>query len=499
MLSIGIDSGTTSTRALVLNVESGKVLHLARQPHAFVEHLPHGHVEQSPDTWIEAAEKAIGECLTQVGDQKKSITAIAVSAQQHGLVILDGRNRPLRAAKLWCDTSTAEEADELNKVFTNADGMIARTGNVIVPGYTAPKLLWLKRHEPANFSRTETILLPHDYVNLWLTGERQMEYGDASGTGLMNVSERKWCEPLLDYIDRDLAEKLPALHSSLQPVGLLRDALRKQWGLTGEVLVAAGSGDNMLGAIGTANIEKGAVTVSLGSSGTIYSFSDKPRSDVKGEIALFCDATDHWLLLACTMNLGVAIERLQRLFGWDIATLEANVAAISPGAAGLLFLPYLQGERMPNLPAASGVLHGLTNENMDPAHIARAVVEGLTMGLAYGIKRMTDLGIEPTELRLTGGGSKSAVWRKLIADVFGIPVAGLKVADGAALGAAIQAAWTYCHVKGKPIALEELVRGCVKIDRKTRAEPRKENQAIYRELRARQADLTRKLTAAGYL
>src|SRR3954470_2698983 len=164
MLSIGIDSGTTSTRALVLDVESGKVLHLARQPHAFVERLPHGHVEQLPDTWTAAAEKAIAECLAQIGSRKNEINAIAVSAQQHGLVILDERNRPLRPAKLWCDTSTAEEADELNKVFATADEMIERTGNVIVPGFTGPKLLWLKRHEPDNFSRAETILLPHDYV-----------------------------------------------------------------------------------------------------------------------------------------------------------------------------------------------------------------------------------------------------------------------------------------------------------------------------------------------
>lgn len=499
MLCLGIDSGTTSTRALVLDVETGNTLASARHGHTFVEGLPHGHAEQLPKTWVEAADHAIGECLAAVGPRRQEIAAIGVSAQQHGLVVLDKRNQPIRPAKLWCDTSTAAEAEELNSVFAGIDQMIARTGNVILPGYTASKLLWLKRHEPDNFERTRVILLPHDYVNLWLTGERQMEHGDASGTGLLDVPNRNWCQPLLDYIDQELAAKLPPLRSSLRPAGLLRDTLRAKWGLKGEILVGAGSGDNMLGAIGTGNIKDGIVTVSLGSSGTVYAFVEKPIVDPKGEIALFCDATEHWMMLACTMNVAIAIERIRALFGWDVPALEANVGKIPAGADGLIFLPYLQGERLPNLPGGNGVLHGLTNSNMTAAHIARAVVEGVTMGLAYGIKRMVDLGIEPTELRLTGGGSKSSIWRRLVADVFGYPTVALKVAEGAALGAAIHAGWTYCQVKGKPIALERLVRSSVKIDKKTRTEPRRENQSLYRDLRARQTDLTKKLATAGYL
>jgi xylulokinase len=499
MLCLGIDSGTTSTRALILDVEPGTVLAVARREHGFVDGLPHGHVEQLPQTWTDAADQAIRECVAAIGHRKDQIVAIGVSGQQHGLVVLDDRNVPIRPAKLWCDTSTASETEELNKVFGGLDQMIERTGNVIMPGYSAPKLLWLKRHEPHDFSRARTFLLPHDYLNLWLTGERQIEFGDASGTGLLNVPERNWCRPLLDYIDDDLADRLPSLQSSKKPAGLLRNTLRTEWGLDGEILVGAGSGDNMLGAIGTGNVKAGTVTVSLGSSGTVYSYLEKPIVDSKGEIALFCDATDHWLMLACTMNVGVGIQAVRDLFGWDVTTLEGNVASVSAGADGLLFLPYLQGERMPNLPNGSGVLHGLTTSNMTPSHISRAVVEGLTMGLAFGMKRMSDLGIEPTELRLTGGGSKSPVWRKLVADIFGCPTVGLKVAEGAALGAAIQAAWTFCQVKGKPMPLERLVRSAVKVDKKTRAEPRKENQTLYRELRARQTDLTRKLAGAGYL
>ncbi|MEY2485290.1 MAG: xylulokinase [Verrucomicrobiota bacterium] len=499
MLCLGIDSGTTATKALVFDFDARKLLTLAQQPHNFVEGLPHGHIEQTPQVWIDAAKRAIEECLGQLGDRKREITAIGVSAQQHGLVVLDAKNEPIRPVKLWCDTSTAAQAEELNKALGGVERLIERTGNAMVSGYTAPKLLWLKQKEPRNFSRIRTVLLPHDYINFWLTGERQMEHGDASGTGLLDVRERKWCEPLLEYIDPDMASKLPPLRSSTRPAGLLRDTLRKEWNLTGEILVSAGSGDNMMAAIGTGNIKKGIVTVSLGSSGTAYSFTDKPISDGKGEIALFCDATERWLLLACTMNVAVAIEQVRKLFQWDVPTLETNVSSAPAGAHGLLFLPYLQGERLPNLPGGSGVLHGLSLENMRAPEIARAVVEGVTMGLAYGMKRLLDLGIEPAEVRLTGGGSRSAVWRRIATDIFGYPTIALKIAEAAAFGAAIHAAWSYSLVKGKPVSLENLVRDAVKTDRKTRLEPRRETASFYAELRLRQSDLTRKLSSSGYL
>ena len=369
----------------------------------------------------------------------------------------------------------------------------------MLPGYTAPKLLWLKQNEPGNFRRLTSILLPHDYLNLWLTGERQMEYGDASGTGLMDVRTRQWCKPILNFIDPKLESMLPPLRSSKRPAGLLRSSLREEWGLADDALVSAGSGDNMMSAIGTGNIRAGVVTVSLGTSGTICAFSKEPMIDPKGRVAAFCDATDHWLPLTCTMNLAVATEQMRELFGWDIPTMEERVAAIPAGAGGVIFLPYLQGERTPNLPKGVGVFQGLTTENMKPDFMARAVVEGVTLGLAYGLRRFKELGIVPTEVRLTGGGSKSAVWRRIAADVLGFPTVALKVTEGAALGAAIQAAWTYCQVKGKPLSLEKLVDDLVVVDKKTRIEPDKEAHSVYRELLLRQIDFTKKLKTGGYL
>jgi xylulokinase len=499
MLCLGIDSGTKSTRALVLDAESGKVVALAQQTYETISGLPRGQVEQSPQTWIDATDATIRECLARIHKRRADIVAIGVSAQQHGLVTLDARNQPIRPAKLWCDTSAAAQSEKLNKAFGNVDELIQRTGNAIFPGYTAPKLLWLKENEPQNFRRIRTVLLPHDYINFWLTGERQMEYSDASGTGLMDVRTRTWYAPLFQFIDKDLAAKFPPLRSSARPAGLLRSAHAKEWGLRGDVLVSAGGGDNMMGAVGTGNIKPNMITVSLGTSGTVYAFAEKPIVDPKGELAAFCDSTDHWLLLACTMNVAFAVQQIMKLFHWDAAKLEKSVASVPPGGRGLLFLPYLQGERLPNLPRGSGVLHGLNLENMNAPEMARAIVEGVTTGLARGLRRIIDLGIVPKELRVTGGGSKSAVWRQIVADAFGYPVVALKVPEGAALGAAVQAAWTYGQVKGKPIALDELVGDAVKTDRKTRAEPNKEIRDLYAELQTRQADLTRKLATGGYL
>ena len=499
MLSLGLDSGTKSTRALVLDVATGEVLALAQETYGTLIDLAPGHVEQDPQLWIDAAEKVVAECLEKIGARRSEIRAIGVSAQQHGLVALDEANEPLRPAKLWCDVSTEAECEAFNKEFGGAEGLIRLTGNPMLPGYTAPKILWLKRNEPANFRRLASVLLPHDFLNLWLTGERQMEYGDASGTGLLDVRTRTWCKPLVRFIDPKLESMLPSLRSSQRPAGLLRSSLREAWGLADDALVSAGSGDNMMSAIGTGNIRPGVMTVSLGTSGTICAFAEEPVIDPKGEVAAFCDATDHWLPLTCTMNVALATEQTRTLFGWDIPTMEQQVVAVPAGAGGLQFLPYLLGERTPNLPKASGVFRGLTTANMTPNHMARAVVEGVTLGLAYGLRRFQELGLAPAEIRLTGGGSRSAVWRQLAADVLGVPTVALQVSEGASLGAAIHAAWTYGQVKGAPRPLEKLVDDLVRVDQKSRAEPQKENAALYRELLLRQIDLTKKLKTGGYL
>jgi xylulokinase len=439
MIYLGIDCGTQSTKTIALDGETGKIIGSATQTYDVLPGLPPGHAEQHPATWVQAMEVTVGQVVKALGDRRKEVAGIGISGQQHGFVALDKQGQVIRPAKLWCDTSTVEECDLMRKHFGGSQFFIEKVGSDMLPGFTAPKILWLKRHEPENFSKLHTVLLPHDYLNYYLTGKFSMEYGDASGTALMNIHSRQWEADVVKFIDKALPEKMPAIGSSRKAAGTLKPELAALWDLLHEVVVSAGGGDNMMGAIGTANVVPGRVTASLGTSGTIFAYSAKPVADAKGEIAGFCDSTDAWLPLLCTMNVTVATEAVRNLFGWSVKQLDSEIEGAPAGAEELLFLPYLNGERTPNLPGGSGVFHGLTTRNMKPALMARAVMEGVTLGLAYGLERMKEMGIVPTEIRLTGGASKSAIWRQICANIFNCPVVTLAQSEGAALGAAIQA------------------------------------------------------------
>lgn len=499
MLAIGIDSGTQSTRSIVFDDETGVVLADAQRKYGLIKGLPKGHLEQDPETWRDAVEETVAECVEKVKGRRDEIRAIGVSGQQHGLVVLDENGDSVRPAKLWCDTSTTAQCDAIHRHFGGPKKLIELAGNPILPGYTAPKLLWLKENEPEHFDATRSVLLPHDYLNYFLTGEMRMEHGDASGTALLDVRKRRWCGPLMEFIDPKLKERFPVLGSSREPAGLLRSKLAKAWGLGSQVVVSAGGGDNMMGAIGTGNIAPGVMTASLGTSGTLYGFSEEPRIDPEGEAAAFCDSTGHWLPLVCTMNVTVASEAVRSCFQWSLKELETHLESAEPGAGGLVFLPYLQGERTPSLPKGCGVLHGITADNLTPANLARAAVEGATLGLAYGLSRFSAMGMKPNEIRVTGGGSRSRVWRQMVADAFGCPVVGLKTGEGAALGAALQAAWCWHETEGEGCQLQELTERCVVPDEKQRCYPVPRQHALYADLLQKQTDLTRNLHRAGYL
>ena len=496
MIFIGIDSGTQSTKAIALDLDSGEIVAQASRAYDLLPDLPPGHLEQDPKDWIEAVETTVEDCLGQLGDRKSELKGIGVSGQQHGLVVLDENDQPVRPAKLWCDTSTVEQCDQFGEKFGGASGLIELAGNAMLPGYTIPKLLWLKQHEPENFDATRSVLLPHDYINFYLSGTKQLEFGDASGMGILNVRTREWCRELIDFVDPRVHEMLPPLGSSNKANGNLRPGLAQKWGVSADVVISAGGGDNMMGAIGTGNISDGVITASLGTSGTLYGVSDSPVIDPEGEVAAFCDSTDHWMPLVCTMNVTVVTEQIRQLFGYGLADLEAAVSSAPPGAEGILFLPYLNGERTPNLPDGSGVLHGLRTDNLTPANLARAAMEGATIGLAYGLKRFRDLGMNPSEIRLTGGGSQSAAWRQMAADAFGVPVVTLSTAEGAGLGAAIQAAFT---ALGGERSYAELCDRLVAVDEGSRCTPDEAAVAHYVDQLDRQMNLTRNLADAGQL
>jgi len=445
-------------------------------------------MEQHPCDWTAALDAVILEAAAKV--DRARVRGIGVSGQQHGFVPLDEKGNVIRPAKLWCDTSTVAECALLTKKLGGARAAIRQAGLLFLPGFTAPKILWLKRHEPQNYRRLRHVLLPHDYLNFYLTGNYFMEYGDASGTALMDVRKRVWSKAVIGAIDRNLADWLPPLSDSHKPAGLLRADLAAKYGLSADVVVSAGGGDNMMGAIGTGNVAPGVVTASFGTSGTIYAFAKNPVVDPEGEIAAFCSSTGGWLPLLCTMNVTTVTEQVRALFGLDHAALNAAVEAAPAGAGGLVLLPYFAGERTPNVPEGSGVLLGLTNQTFSAGHIARAAMEGATMGMNYGLRRLADLGVKAKEIRVTGGGAKSPVWRQLMADIFGVPVVAMVEDEGAALGGALQAAWCTSLLDGNKAKLTDFTNGIVALDETTRCQPDRARLARYRELQALQDQLS---------
>ncbi|MBN2336081.1 xylulokinase [Candidatus Bathyarchaeota archaeon] len=482
---IGVDSGTQGTKTVVVDAE-GKVLGRASTGYGLIEGLPHGHMEQRPETWAEAMKQTIRGALMDADADPRNVDAIGVSGQQHGFVPIDGDGGVIRPAKLWNDTSTAEECRSLIEALGGVDEVISLTGNGIPPGFTAGKILWLKRHEPGNYARLRLVLLPHDYLNYVLTGEASMEYGDASGTALMDVHRREWCREVIDVIDPELIEWLPELRRSDKPAGLIKGDVASELGLRDDVLVSAGGGDNMMGAIGTGNTSPGKVTVSLGTSGTIYAYSDTPVVDPRGEVAAFCDSTNGWLPLVCTMNVTVATELVRGMLGLSHGEMEKAVTGVQPGSGGLVLLPYLTGERVPNVPDGRGVLYGLTPSTFDAGHMARSAMEGATMGLNYGLNRMRELGIEPTEIRLTGGGARNKAWRRIAADVFDTEIVTLREEEGAAYGAALQAMWAQRLQMGERVSMSEITDSLVEVDEASRVKPIKENVETYGRLQGRQ-------------
>ena len=492
-LVIGIDSGTQSTKALVVDTKNGKVLGEGSRAYGLIGGLPAGAKEQHPADWIDATHAGIRTALKQARAMTGEVRAIGVSGQQHGFVPLDKKGEVIRPAKLWCDTATTDECDEIMAKLGGLKGSIKELGNAVLPGFTAGKILWLKKHEPKNFKRLAKVLLPHDYLNFWLTGNAVMEYGDASGTALLNVRTRKWSKKTLKAIDAGLAAKLPKLISSDQPAGTLQTSTAKRLGLNTDVVVSAGGGDNMMGAIGTGNTRPGVVTASFGTSGTIYACAGKPVVDPKGEIAAFCDSTNRWLPLQCTMNVTVATELIRKDFKWTHAQYEAAARKAPAGSDGLLLLPYLEGERTPNVPDGTGVYFGVRAGTFTEKHFARATMEGVTLGMNYGLRRLEKLGVKPTQIRATGGGANSKLWRQIMADVFNAQVVTLKVGEGAAYGAALQALWSLRNNQGGNVSIEEITDRFVKLNTRETAEPNPENVAVYREVQALQDALSKPL------
>ncbi len=493
---IGIDSGTQSTKTILLDAPSGAVIASASKAYELIEGLPAGHKEQQPSEWIDAVRETIEAVLDRSGVDRNGIRGIGVSGQQHGFVALDEKDQVIRAAKLWCDTSTSPECEAIIDKLGGLEKTIEAVGNGIPAGFTASKILWLKTHEPENYVKLRWILLPHDYINFWLTGRKMMECGDASGTALLDVRNRKWSQAAINAIDSKLSQMLPSLIDSDEIAGTLRPEIAAEFGLSDQVIVSSGGGDNMMGAIGTGNVRAGVVTVSLGTSGTIYACSSHPVIDPQGEVAAFCDSTGKWLPLVCTMNVTAATEMVRERFNLSHNDLSKAVDSVPAGNDGLMLIPFFEGERTPNAPDGTGVYFGLRDKTFSVAHFARAAMEGTTLGLNYGLNRLRELGIQPREIRATGGGSKSKVWRQILADVFNADVVCVKNEEGAAVGAAVQALWAYRKRIGDLVGIEKLCDQYIALDESTRAKPDAGSVKLYEKMQSLHDQLVRDLGSA---
>ena len=467
-LVAGIDAGTQSLKVVVYDPEGRRLVASASAPLQLTS-AADGSREQRPGDWV----TALHACFAAIDPAVRArIAALAVSGQQHGFVPVDAAGEVLAPAKLWCDTSTSAECVQIMDAAGGMARTIALAGNPVLAGYTASKLPWTKTHRPDAYARLATILLPHDYLNFVLTGERFCEYGDASGTGWLDVRTRTWSAELLHATDpqRDLADCLPRIAAPEEMFGITA-AAAAALGLPASVKVAVGGGDNMMAAVGTGCVVPGRLAMSLGTSGTLFAFSETPVVDPGGAWAAFCSSTGGWLPLICTMNCTVVTGQVAEAFGFSSREAEQHLQDTPPGADGLVMLPFLNGERTPDLPQGKGILAGLDTTNMTPAHLYRAAMEGATYALKYGYDAFVGAGMQFERIVLTGGGSNSAPWRQLVADVFGLPVDVPAQSEGAAFGAALQALWALGHGRGDAASIADVTDRHVALDPLRSARP----------------------------
>jgi xylulokinase len=494
-LFAGLDVSTQSCKLVVIDLAERTTVYVDAVsydtdiPHygtrdGAVQGLGAGVSESDPAMWVEAIELLFGRLTAAPAVDQSRIRALSVSGQQHGLVALDAEGNLARPrAKLWNDFSTAEECRLLTAAVGGTEPMIAEVGNTQRSGYTAPKILHLLRHEPESYAKAATLFLVHNYINWYLTGGADggvavMEPGDTSGTALWNPVTRVWSQRVIDAIDSGLAHKLPPVEPSDRSIGVIAPRLAEAYGLSRECAIDAGSGDNMYGAVGTGNVHPGIVTISLGTSGTAYTVLEEPYIDPAGEIAAFCDSTGKHLPLLCVSNMANGYNAVLERFGMAHEEFDGVIDCTSPGNGGRLLIPWYTGERTPDLPNAAPLAFGFGVDDFGPEPLCRAVLEGHVLNLWYGFRRLP---VKPTVIHLTGGLSRSPSWCQTIADVFQVetvPVEG----EGAALGAAIHAAWVWGREHGETASLAEIADPFVVLDERRRARPREQQGAAYRNV-----------------
>ena len=432
---IGLDLGTTGARAIAITLD-GNPLASASSGYPLSTPRP-GWTEQDPEMWWAAAQAVLAEIGATLETQP---LALGLTGQMHGAVFLESADRVIRPAILWSDQRTVRQCKRIAELV-GEENLLRITGNLAITGFQAPKVLWLRDEEPANYRRVRSLLLPKDFIRMRLTGERATDASDASGTLLLDLASRDWSPEILDALEIR-REWLPTVHEGTDVTGTIRTETAERLGLPAGLPVAGGGGDNAAAAVANGIIRSGVASSSIGSSGVVFAFSDGPRIDVRGRLQSFCHAfPGAYHVMGVTLSAGASLRWWRDIGGAGLDYDQlAHLASQAPaGSEGLVFLPYLAGERTPHLDAhARGAFVGLHLRHT-PAHLVRAVMEGVAFSLADCLDLVRSMGIPIHEVRATGGGARSELWRQLQADVFGLPIHRNRVDEGPALGAALLA------------------------------------------------------------
>jgi xylulokinase len=444
MYLLGIDVGTGGTRALVIDY-SGCVIASATEEHRAFASPQIGWAEQDPCDWWRACGVAVHKVLEQSYLRGDQIACVGLSGQMHGAVLLDEQARVIRPALIWCDVRTEKQSRDLTTQIST-ERLIQLTCNRALTNFTLTKCMWVRENEPRNWKRVRSVMLPKDYVRLQLTGERATDMADASGTLLLDVAHRRWSKEILKHVQMD-ESLLPDLYESSEICGQISDAGAAATGLLRGTPVVAGAGDQACGAIGLGVVLPGTVSATIGTSGVVLAATDGPALDPGGRLHTFCHGIPgRWLVMGVTQAAGLSLRWFRDQFGvrtdpqlesYDKLTAEA--AKAPPGCDGLLWAPYLMGERTPHLdPAARGMLVGLTTSHTR-AHVIRSILEGVAFSLRDTLTIFQEIAVPVKRIRLGGGGARSALWRQIQADIYGQRVETVEAEEGAAYGAAILA------------------------------------------------------------
>lgn len=447
---LGIDIGTSGTKTLAMR-EDGEILATATVEYPLSSPRP-GWSEQAPEDWWNASAKSVRQVLRKAGLTPDDISGIGLSGQMHGSVFLDRNHQVVRPALLWNDQRTAAECDEIERLAGGREALIRMVANPALTGFTAPKILWLRNHEPRNFERTVKVLLPKDYVRFCMTGEFASEVSDASGTLLLDVVNRCWSEKLLGKLQID-ADLLPPVHESEEVTGVLTESAARTMGLRAGIPVVGGAGDQAASAVGNGIVRKGVVSATMGTSGVVFAHSDEVQVDPEGRLHTFCHAVrGKWHVMGCVLSAGgslqwfrnqlcqqeIAAAKRRKIDPYELITEQAETAPA--GSEGLFFLPYLTGERTPHAdPNARGSWIGLSLRH-GKGHMARSVMEGATYAMRDSLEIINQMNIPVREIRLSGGGARSPFWRQLQADIYGRQVVTINASEGPAYGVALLAA-----------------------------------------------------------